>query len=226
MWEAKIDAQARRKMWPKAALALLLGVAGSWFPGALAMAAGSLKLVALGDSITAGLGLKSEDAYPQRLQNLLVAQGHNVEISNAGVSGDTVSDGLDRLDWSVPDGTDGVIVALGANDMLQGVEPARTAAKLEKLVARLEARHVAVLLVGMKASSNFGAAFRTAFDQIFPDLAARHGIDLYPFLLQAVARHPELNQNDGIHPNAKGAELIAEGLLPGVVQLIERIGKR
>ena len=192
----------------------------------MGQAAAKIKLVAFGDSITAGLGLKAQDAYPERLQRLLAAKGIDTEIANAGVSGDTAADGLDRLDWSIPEGTDGVILALGANDMLRGLDPALTAATLEKIIAALEGRKIPILLVGMKAGANFGEPYRTAFDKIFRDLAAKHGIDLYPFLLQDVALDPALNQGDGIHPNPKGAARIAERMLPSVLALIGRIGKR
>jgi len=188
--------------------------------------AAKIKLVAFGDSITAGLGLKAEDAYPARLQALLAARGLDIELANAGVSGDTAGDGLNRLDWSVPEGTDGVILALGANDMLRGLEPAQTAAALDKILAALDARKIPVLLVGMKAGANFGDAYRAAYDRIFPDLAVKHGIDLYPFLLQDVAFDPALNQGDGIHPNPTGAARIADNMLPSVLHLIARIAKR
>ncbi len=191
--------------------------------GEMGHAAAKIKLVALGDSITAGLGVKLEEAYPARLQGLLTAKGLDVEIANAGVSGDTAADGLDRLEWSVPDGTDGVILALGANDMLRGLDPGQTSATLEKTISALDARHIQILLVGMQAGTNYGDAYRSAFNKTFPDLAAKHGIGLYPFLLQDVALNPALNQGDGIHPNQKGAARIADLMLPSVLKLIERI---
>ncbi len=216
----------KRRLWPNAAVGLLVVAVLVTLGAEMGQAAAKIKLVAFGDSITAGLGLKAQDAYPERLQRLLGAQGIDVEIANAGVSGDTAGDGLDRLDWSVPEGTDGVILALGANDMLRGLDPALTAATLEKIIVALEGRRIAILLVGMKAGANFGEPYRTAFDKIFRDLADRHSIDLYPFLLQDVALDPALNQGDGIHPNPKGAARIAERMLPSVLRLIGRIGKR
>jgi acyl-CoA thioesterase I len=219
-------AMVRRQLWPKAARVALAATLLVTLGGQLAISAGKVKLVALGDSITAGLGVKVEEAYPARLQELLAAKGVAVEIANAGVSGDTSADGLDRLDWSVPEGTDGVILALGANDLLRGLDPARMGATLDKIISGLEARKISVLLVGMKASSNYGDGYRAAYDKAFPDLAAKHGIGLYPFLLQDVALDPALNQGDGIHPNPKGAARIAERMLPDVQKLIERIGKR
>lgn len=213
-------------LWPKAAVVLLAAVVALMLGAEMGQAAAKIKLAALGDSITAGLGVKVEEAYPARLQALLAAKGIEAEIANAGVSGDTAADGLDRLDWSVPDGTDGVILALGANDMLRGLEPKQTAATLDKILTALQARKIQVLLVGMKAGTNFGESFRAAFNKMYPDLAAKHGLDLYPFLLQDVARDPALNQSDGIHPNPKGAARIAERMLPSVLKLIERIDRR
>ena len=214
-----------RNMWPKPAHAALLAVAALMYGAPIAAAASTIKLVALGDSITAGLGLAPADTYPRRLEHALQAKGLQVTIANAGVSGDTAGDGLERLDWSVPDGTDGVILALGANDMLRGIDPAVTAGALERIVVRLQARHIGVLLVGMKAGSNLGDAYRIAYDRIFPDLAARHGIDFYPFLLQDVAFKPELNQADGMHPNAKGAAVIAAAMFDSISNWIARLGK-
>ena len=216
----------RRRLWPKAAVWLVVAAVFGTLGAEMGHAGAKIKLVAFGDSITAGLGLKAQDAYPERLQRLLTAKGIDAEIANAGVSGDTAADGLDRLDWSIPDGTDGVLLALGANDMLRGLDPGQTAATLEKIIAALEGRKIPILLVGMKAGANFGEPYRAAFDKIFPDLAAKHGIDLYPFLLQDVALDPALNQGDGIHPNPKGAARIAERMLPSVLRLIDRIGKR
>jgi acyl-CoA thioesterase I len=215
----------RRQLWPKAAVALLAAALSITLGSQMAISGEKIKLVALGDSITAGLGLKVEEAYPARLEALLAAKGIAVELANAGVSGDTAADGLDRLAWSVPDGTDGVILALGANDMLRGLEPARTEAVLQAIVAGLKARNIQILLVGMKAGANYGETYRAGFDRIFPELAAMNGVDLYPFLLQTVAFDPALNQGDGIHPNAAGAARIADAMLPSVLKLVERIGK-
>ena len=211
-----------RMLWPKAAGAALVALILAVTPAV----ARPIKLVALGDSITAGLGLKPGDTYVDHLQTALRAKGLDVEIANAGVSGDTSSDGLDRVDWSVPDGTDGVILALGANDMLRGIDPAITVKALTEIVTKLKAHNVDVLLVGMLAPANLGEAYRVTFNRIFPDLAAKQGLDLYPFLLQGVARRADLNQDDGIHPNAKGAAVLAEAMLPAVLQFALRIGKK
>ena len=211
-----------RMLWLKAAGAAFVALNLFVTPAV----ARPIKLVALGDSITAGLGLKPGDTYVDHLQTALRAKGLDVEIANAGVSGDTSSDGLDRVDWSVPDGTDGVILALGANDMLRGIDPAITVKALTEIVTKLKAHNVDVLLVGMLAPANLGEAYRVTFNRIFPDLAAKQGLDLYPFLLQGVARRADLNQDDGIHPNAKGAAVLAEAMLPAVLQFALRIGKK
>lgn len=181
-----------------------------------------LRIVALGDSLTAGHGLPAQDAFPAQLQKALRAKGHDVTIVNAGVSGDTASGGLDRLAWSVPDGTDGVILELGANDALRGIDPKVTKAAIEKILARLAARHVPVLLAGMKSPRNMGPDYVKAFDAIYPALAATHSVVFYPFFLAGVATDPTLNQGDGMHPNAKGVLVVVERIMPSVEQLLIR----
>lgn len=181
----------------------------------------ALKIVAFGDSLTAGYGLPAQDAFPAKLQAALKAKGHNVEIENAGVSGDTASGGLARLDWSIPDGTDAVIVELGANDMLRGIDPAVTEANLDKIVTRLKQRGIRVLLVGMLAQPTLGNDYRKAFDAVYPRLAAKHELPLYPFFLDGVAADPKLNQGDGIHPTAEGIAVMVRGILPQVRALVE-----
>ncbi|HEU5016554.1 MAG TPA: arylesterase [Pseudolabrys sp.] len=189
----------------------------------LAQAAGPpLKIVALGDSLTAGYGLPAQDAFPAQLQKALRAQGHAVTIVNAGVSGDTATGGLDRLAWSAPEGTDGVIVELGANDSLRGIDPKVTKAAIGKILARLAARHIPVLLAGMKAPRNMGADYVKAFDAIYPALASTHSVVFYPFFLAGVATDPALNQGDGMHPNTKGVHVIVERMMPSVKQLLVR----
>lgn len=180
-------------------------------------------IVALGDSLTAGYGLPAADAFPTKLQRALVAKGLNVKIVNAGVSGDTTSGGLARLDWSVPDGTDGVILELGANDALRGTDPAVTRDALGALLRRLKERHIPVLMCGMVAPPNLGADYGRAFDAIFPDLAAQYGAIFYPFFLTGVAADLKLNQADGMHPSAAGVDIIVNRILPDVEQLIARI---
>jgi acyl-CoA thioesterase-1 len=181
-----------------------------------------LRIVALGDSLTAGYGLPQSAAFPVVLERALKARGHNVEIVNAGVSGDTASGGLERLDWSVPDGADGVILELGANDMLRGLDPAAIRRALDAIVTRLKARGIPVLLAGMYASRNLGADYVQRFDAIYRDLAAEHGLVLYPFFLEGVVGQRQLNLPDGLHPTAKGVETIVERILPTVESFLAR----
>jgi acyl-CoA thioesterase I len=179
-----------------------------------------LKIVALGDSLTAGLGLPVGEAFPAKLQQALKAKGIAAEIVNAGVSGDTATGGLERLDWSVPPDTDAVIVELGANDALRGIDPRITRAAIAEIVQQLRARGLPVLLAGMLAPPNMGKDYKVAFDQIFPDIAAAYGALYYPFFLQGVAADRGLNQPDGIHPNAAGVDVIVAQILPTVEQLV------
>ena len=205
--------------------ALLAGaiLPGSLPWGALALAADApVRIVALGDSLTAGFGLSADAAFPVRLQKALTAKGLAVEISNAGVSGDTVSGGLARLDWSVPEGTDAVILELGANDMLRGIDPKLTRQALEEIVRRLSARGVPVLLVGMRAAANLGNDYRRAFEALYSDLAGRYDLVLYPFFLDGVAGEAGLNQSDGLHPTAAGVDAIVARILPKVEELVRR----
>jgi acyl-CoA thioesterase I len=181
-----------------------------------------VKIVALGDSLTAGLGLPAKDGFVPRLQAALAADGVAADIANAGVSGDTAADGLARLDWSVPPGTDAVIVELGANDMLRGIKPQVTRAALDAILQRLTARHIAVLLCGMRAAPNLGAAYGEEFARIYPELAAKYRVQLYPFFLDGVAADLKLTQPDGMHPNTAGVEAIVARMLPQVKELIAR----
>ena len=182
-----------------------------------------ITIVALGDSLTAGLGLPSQDAFPAKLQKALAAKGIPVTIADAGVSGDTTSGGLARLDWSVPAGTDGVILELGANDALRGLDPAVPRAALEAILRRLKERGIPVLLCGMLSPPNLGADYARAFNAIYPDLARTYDAALYPFFLDGVAGQRRLNQADGLHPTAAGVDLIVAGILPKVEELIARI---
>jgi acyl-CoA thioesterase-1 len=175
-----------------------------------------LKVVVLGDSLSAGLGLPGSAAFPEQLEKALKAKGMDIEISNAGVSGDTSSGGRDRLDWSVPSGTDAVIVELGANDALQGIDPKITRAALSDILTRLKARHIAAMLCGMIAPPNNGADYAAQFNPIYPGLAKSFGIPLYPFFLDGVAADPKLNQADGMHPTAEGVGVIVKNMLPTV----------
>ncbi|MGZ5872983.1 MAG: arylesterase [Bradyrhizobium sp.] len=175
-----------------------------------------IKMVVLGDSLSAGFGLSGSDAFPEKLQKALKNKGIDVDMTNAGVSGDTSSGGRDRLDWSVPEGTQAVIVELGANDGLRGTDPAITRAALTDIVTRLKARGIAVLLCGMLAPPNYGSEYATRFNAIFPDLAKSSGVPLYPFFLEGVAADARLNQADGMHPTAEGVDVIVRNILPTV----------
>jgi acyl-CoA thioesterase-1 len=185
-----------------------------------------VKLVAFGDSLTAGYGLAAADAFPSRLQRELAARGYKVEVFNAGVSGDTTAAGLDRLAWAVPGDADGVIVELGANDALRGLDPAAARANLDKILATIRAQGPEILLAGMRAPRNLPAIYVSSFDAIFPELAAKHGALLYPFFLETIALKPELNLADGIHPNARGVAAIVTDILPKVEELLARIKAR
>ena len=182
-----------------------------------------IKIVALGDSLTAGFQLPASAAFPAQLERALTAKGLAVEVVNAGVSGDTSAGGLGRLDWSVPDGTDAVILELGANDMLRGIEPKLTRAALEKVIGRLRVRGIEVLLCGMLAPPNLGRDYARVFDAIYPDLAATNDLVFYPFFLEGIVTDPKLNQNDGLHPTAAGVATIVARILPKVEDLLARV---
>ena len=196
-------------------LGVVLMTAGTSFARAAADTR-PIKIVVLGDSLSAGLGLPAPAAFPQRLQKTLESKGIAVDISNAGVSGDTSSGGRDRLDWSVPDGTQAVILELGANDALRGTDPALTRSALSDILTRLKARGIAVLLCGMLAPPNYGNDFAVRFNAIYPDIAESSGVPLYPFFLEGVAADARLNQADGMHPTAEGVDVIVKNILPTV----------
>ena len=198
-------------------LGMALMAANSAFAQAPAAGAGKpIKMVVLGDSLSAGLGLSAAAAFPARLKESLKIKGIGVDMINAGVSGDTSSGGRDRLDWSVPEGTDAVILELGANDALRGTDPKVTRAALTDILARLKARKVAVLLCGMLAPPNYGSDYSARFNAIYPDLAKSFGVPLYPFFLEGVAADARLNQADGLHPTAEGVDVIVKNILPTV----------
>lgn len=185
-----------------------------------------VKIVAFGDSLTAGYLLPAQEAFPVQLQAALKAKGHLVEIENAGVSGDTTSAGLERLAWSVPDGTDAVILELGANDALRGISPAIARKNLDQILANLKSRDIDVLIAGMAAPENWGRDYADDFNVIYTDLSKTYGALLYPFFLDGVALKPELNLSDGLHPTGKGVAVIVERILPLVEQLLERVKER
>ena len=182
-----------------------------------------VRIVVLGDSLSAGLGLAGQDALPAKLERALKAKGLSVEIANAGVSGDTAAGGLARLDWSVPDGTDAVILELGANDALRGSDPKATRAALDTIIRRLKERRIAVLLAGMLAPRNLGPDYAKVFDPIYPELAAAHDLVFYPFIVEGVAGDAALNQADGIHPTAAGVDVMVSRMLPKAEELVARV---
>lgn len=177
-------------------------------------------IVALGDSLTSGFGLPNDKAFPSQLETALKERGHKVRIVNAGVSGDTASAALRRLDWALDGDTDAVIVELGGNDALQGLPPESTKAALAEILERLQKRNLPVLLAGMEAPRNLGKEYVTAFGAIYPALAAQYDVLLYPFFLEGAALNAELMQRDGIHPNAGGVDVIVDNILPHVETLL------
>ena len=183
-------------------------------------------IAALGDSLTAGLGVPAEQAFPARLQAALDRAGVAARVVDADVSGDTTAGGLARLDWILGDDPDLVIVELGANDGLRGLDPDATHANLDAILTRLRARSVEPVLTGMFAPPNLGAEYGTAFNGLFPRLAATHDVVFYPFFLDGVAAEPALNQADGIHPNAAGVEVIVTGITPYILDALQRRGAR
>ena len=206
-------------------LALLAGLCA--YAAALAASATEpVRIVVFGDSLTAGPGLAAVDAFPAKLEAALKAKGYKVRIADAGVSGDTATGGLSRLDWSIPEGTDAVILELGGNDVLRGIAPAVTRRSLDATIRRLKERRIEILLAGMRAPRNLGADYVAAFDRIYPELAQTHDILLYPFFLDGVVGEPRLNQPDGIHPSAEGINVIVKRVLPSVEALIERVRAR
>ena len=180
-------------------------------------------LVALGDSLTAGLGLPQDQAFPAQLEAALKARGAKVSVIDAGVSGDTAAAALARLDWALPGDASAVVIELGGNDALQGIPPEGTKAALETIIERIEARGLPILLAGQEAPRNMGKDYVDRFRAIYADLAARHDLIFYPFFLDGAALNDGLMQGDGIHPNAKGVAVIVENILPKVEELLAKI---
>ncbi|MCP4327648.1 MAG: arylesterase [Alphaproteobacteria bacterium] len=185
-------------------------------------AAEPVRILVLGDSLSAGYGLPAEATFPAKLEDALRGQGVAAEVLNAGVSGDTTAGGRARLGWALGDDPDIVIVELGGNDGLRGIDPEETYRNLDAILARLRAAEVGILFTGMYAPPNMGREYGDAYRAVFERLAAEHAVDFYPFFLDGVAAEPELNQNDGIHPNEKGVDIIVERILPAVTAVIER----
>lgn len=190
------------------------------------MAAGaearSLTVLALGDSLTAGYGLQPSDAFPVKLEAALRARGHEVKVINAGIAGDTALDGASRLEWALAEPVDAAIVELGANDALRGLPVPQAEQALDDALAKLGERRIPVLLAGMRAPPNLGPEYQAAFDGMYPRLAEKHGVLLYPFFLDGVAADPKLNQADGMHPNPAGVDVIVARILPSVEQLLAK----
>lgn len=220
------------------ALALLLGGAGCGerhadapaldearpaAPAAAPPVAQRPQIVVLGDSLTAGLGLATDESFPAVLQRRLDAAGRHYEVVNAGVSGDTSAGGLRRLDWSLSGDARVLVLALGANDGLRGLPPDQTRQNLARIIERAQTRHVTVILAGMEAPPNYGREYASAFRQTFQELAAEYKLPFIPFLLEGVAGDPSLNQADGIHPNLRGAQIVAETVWRALGPEIERL---
>ena len=191
----------------------------------LSAQAGQIKLLVLGDSLTAGYGLLPEEAFPSQIQRKLGSLGYSVKVLNGGVSGDTSAGGRARLNWALADKPDAVILELGANDGLRGLGSKELRENLDAIITVLKANNIAVLLAGMRAPPNFGPLYTSEFNAVYPSLAKKHGILLFPFFLEGVAAVPELNQKDGIHPNKKGVRIIVEQITPYAVRLLDIVRK-
>jgi acyl-CoA thioesterase-1 len=208
----------------KRTASLLIMLAGLLAPlRAIAAETQAPVIIALGDSLTAGLGLPQDQAFPAQLEAALKARGTDATVINAGVSGDTAAAGLARLDWALPDNASAVIVELGANDALQGLPPDGTKQALGKIIEAVQARGLPILLAGMEAPPNMGKDYADRFRAIYADLAARYHLILYPFFLEGAALHDGMTQGDGLHPNAKGVAVIVENILPKVEELLEQV---
>jgi acyl-CoA thioesterase-1 len=186
----------------------------------MAKTAAKPTIVLFGDSLIAGYGLPKDDGFAPNLAGALEKAGHPARVINSGVSGDTTAAGLARLDWALADQPDLVVLELGANDALRGVEPSETRENLEEIITKLQARNIAVLLVGMMAPPNMGKEYGAEFNAIFPDLARKYDVPLYPFFLDGIAAQPALNQGDGMHPNAKGVDIIVKRIMPSVIDAL------
>ena len=198
---------------------LAIGVLALFLSASLVRAE-PVTIVGFGDSLMAGYQLDQKNSFPEKLQAALLAKGYDIKITNAGVSGDTTSGGLARIDWSVPKGTDIVILELGANDMLRGIKPRDVEKNLDSMLGNLTGRGVKVLLAGMLSAPNLGKDYASAFDEIYPKLAKKYHVPLYPFFLQGVAATPSLQLADGMHPNAKGVDRMVKEILPTVEKML------
>ncbi|SCB29654.1 acyl-CoA thioesterase-1 [Rhizobium miluonense] len=206
-----------------AALQFAVITFGLLFGAAGAANARAIQLVGLGDSLMAGYQLPPGDGFPAKLEAALKAKGLDAAVADAGVSGDTTSGGLSRIDWSVPDGTDGVILELGANDALRGIPPEQTEKNLETMIERLKGRKIPIFFVGMLAPPNMGSDYAEKFNPIYKRLADKYQLALYPFFLDGVATHADLQLSDGMHPNPKGVDVVVERILPAVISFVGMI---
>ena len=204
----------------KLVLITILTVSSSF---ANSTASKNVVILAFGDSLTAGYGLERDDSFPRQLENSLATSGYPVTVINSGVSGDTSAGGLARLEWALAGNPQIVLVELGANDALRGLDPAQTYDNLDQILVRLKKAGCRIVFAGMRAPRNLGLDYTFEFDQIYPDLADRHDLYFYPFFLEGVAADPGLNQADGIHPNAEGVRVVVKGIQPLVVKAVEEI---
>ncbi len=207
-------------------LALLAGLCALGSALAAPATADPVRIVAFGDSLMAGPGLEAKDAFPVKLEAALKVRGYDVRVADAGVSGDTATGGFSRLDWSIPAGSQAVILELGANDALRGISPAVTRMALDAMIRRLKERKIEVLIAGMRAPRNLGRDYVATFDRIYPNLAKAHDLILYPYFLDGITVNSRLIQPDGMHPTAAGIDVIVERILPSVEALIARLGAR
>ena len=203
--------------------ALILFMLLSFALPAQSQAAGPVRILALGDSLSAGYGLMQADAFPNQLQRALNDDGIDAVVINAGVSGDTSAGGLSRLEWALSEGVDAVIIELGANDGLRGLDPGETFKNLDAILSKLKRRELAILLTGMRAPPNLGEDYGREFSDIYPRLAKQHEVPFYPFFLEGVATIAELNQEDTIHPNARGVRVVTKSILPYVKEMLQGI---
>lgn len=180
-------------------------------------------MVVVGDSLVAGYGLPAGEAFPKKLAEALNQNGYAIEVVNAGVSGDTTSGGLSRLEWSLGEGADLVVLELGANDALRGIPVEVTRRNLSEMISKLKAKNIEIILAGMKAPPNMGEAYGVGFNSIYPDLSQEHEVVLYPFFLEGVAANPELNLDDGIHPNTSGIRVMVESFMPTLERALESV---
>jgi acyl-CoA thioesterase-1 len=208
---------ALKHLFASAALAMSLSM------NAMAASAEPLKIVGFGDSLMAGYQLGPRDSFAAKLEVALKAKGLDVVVANAGVSGDTTAGGLSRLNWSVPDGTDLVVLELGANDMLRGLPPQQTRANLDAMLKSLTDRGIAVVLAGMMAAPNLGPAYGKAYNAIFPELAKKYNVPLVPFFLDGVVGVAGLQIEDGMHPNARGVDVMVERSLPVIERAVRAL---